>query len=283
MIEQETFKSQQRALWDASAPAWETWCEEIETGFAPITARLLDDAGVGPGQRILDLGSGYGEPALTIAAHVGTGGEVVGIDLSPAMLKIARRRAGDRSNATFIVGDVENTTLPSGFNAAVSRLGLMFVLDQVATLSAIRGALVPGGTLAVAVWGPPDRHLISQGLAPLMQTLELPQPPQGTPTPFSMSDQTQLAATLEAAGFSDVSIQEVVAPVRYASTDAFVRFNLDALPREILAAIAEKYGYADAPAAWKLARDQVRAHLQDDGTLFLPCVALCARAVNPKR
>ena len=117
MLDEDRFKAQQRALWDASAAAWDGWSGEIETWFAPITARLLEDAGAGPGQRILDLGTRYGEPALTAAARIGADGEVVGIDLSP--------------------------------------LGLMLVLDQVAALGAIRSALIGGGVLALATWGRP--------------------------------------------------------------------------------------------------------------------------------
>jgi enediyne biosynthesis protein CalE5 len=281
MHDQDAFKAGQRALWDASAAAWDKWHDELEAWFAPVNARLLDDADVGPGKRVLDLGTGYGEPALSAVARVGEEGEVVGIDLSQAMLEVARRRAGERANVTFTAGDVETMDLPSGFDAAVSRLGLMFVVDQVATLGAIRAALVPGGILALAAWGPADRHLISQGLAPLIESLDLPEPPADSPTPFSMSDPDRLTATLEAAGFVDVSITEIVVPVLYASTEAFVRFNLDALPSGLLTAIAEKYGAADSPEAWDLVAERVRPHLQPDGTLALPSLALCARAQNP--
>lgn len=276
------FKAGQRALWDAGAAAWDAWHDDLETWFAPVTARLLQDAGVASGRRVLDLGTGYGEPALSAAERVGEEGEVVGVDLSPAMLEVARRRAGGRSNVSFVLGDNETTELAAGFDAAVSRLGLMFVLDQPATFKAIRSLLVPGGVLAFAVWGPPEQHLISQGLAPLVANLDLPQPPADTPTPFSMSDRAGLATALEAAGFVDISIAEVIVPVRYASIEAFVRFKLDALPPGMLDAIAATYGAADAPEAWELVAEQVRPHLDAVGTLPLPSLTLCARAVNPE-
>ena len=60
-----------------------------------------------------------------------------------------------------------------------------------------------------------------------------------------------------------------------------MRFNLDALPAEMLTAIAETYGSADAPEGWNLVTDQLRAHVQPDGSVALPSVAVCARAVNP--
>jgi SAM-dependent methyltransferase len=236
MSDENAFKSGQRALWDATAAAWDDWHDELESWFAPINARLLDDAAVDTGKRVLDLGTGYGEPALSAGDRIGEEGEVVGIDISPAMLEVARRRAEGRGNIAFVLGDVERTALPGGFDAAISRLGLMFVVDRVATFDAIRSALALGGSLAFAVWGPAERHLISQALVPLFGDLELPQPPPEAPTPFCMSDPTALAGALEAAGFVDVSIAEVVAPVRYKSTEAFIRFNLDALPAAMLAA-----------------------------------------------
>jgi SAM-dependent methyltransferase len=276
----DAFKSGQRALWDAAAATWDDWHDEFETWFAPINARLLDDAAVDTGKRVLDLGTGYGEPALSAADRVGEEGEVVGIDISPAMLEVARRRAGGRGNVAFVLGDVETAELPGGFDAAISRLGLMFVEDQVATFAAIRSALAPGGILAFAVWGPAERHLLSQALVPLFGGLDLPQPPPEAPTPFCMSDPTALTDALEAAGFVQVSIAKVVAPVRYGSIEAFVRFNLDALPAAMLDAVAARYGAADPPEAWDLVTEGLRAHCLPDGAVDLPSLALCARAVN---
>jgi enediyne biosynthesis protein CalE5 len=281
MREQDAFKSGQRELWDANAAAWDRWHDEFETWFAPINAQLLDDAAVAKGKRVLDIGTGYGEPALSAADRVGEAGEVVGIDISPAMLEFARRRAGGRGNVAFVLGDVETAALPGDFDAAVSRLGLMFVEDQLATFAAVRSALAPGGTLAFTVWGPAERHLLSQALVPLFGGLDLPQPPPEAPTPFCMSDRTALTGALEAAGFADVSIAEVVAPVRCESIEAFVRFNLDALPAAMLDAVAARYGAADAPEAWEPVTEGLRAHRRPDGAVDLPSLALCARAVNP--
>jgi SAM-dependent methyltransferase len=276
-----SYKEAQRDLWDASAPVWEGRRAELETWFAPLNARLLDDADVAPGKRVLDLGTGYGEPALSAAARVGAAGEVVGVDISPAMLEVARRHADGLANVGFVLGDVEATALPGGFDAAISRLGLMFVLDKVATFAAIRSALVPGGRLAVAVWGPAERHLISQGFVPLVATLDLPTPAHDAPTPFCMADRDRLAATLAEAGFVDVAIEEIVVPASFASVEDYIRFNQEALPDSMLDGVAARYGSADAPEAWALVAEQVRPHVQDDGSLALPSVALCARAANP--
>jgi enediyne biosynthesis protein CalE5 len=283
MIDQATYKDGQRALWDAGAAAWDDWHDEIEAWLAPVDARLFADAGVGPGKRVLDLATGVGDPAVSLADRVGEAGEVVGIDISSVMIETARRRAGERANVSFLLGDIETMELPGGFDAVVSRLGLMFVLDQVATLAAARASLRPGGSLALAVWGPADRHLITEGLDPLFASLDLPEPPADAPTPFCMSDAARLEATLRAAGFTDVAIEEVIAPVTFDSVETYVRFNLEALPPDLLRPVAERYGAVDAPEAWDQVAAAVRPRLQPDGSLALPSLALCARAVNPER
>jgi SAM-dependent methyltransferase len=276
------FKAQQRALWDAGARGWDTWHDEIETWFAPLTARLLDLAGVRPGHRVLDVGTGYGEPALTVARVVGPRGQVLGVDLSGAMLEVARRRAGSQSNVSFTLADVEALGPQGPFDAVLSRLGLMFVVDRVGTLRAVRRMLRPGGTLAAAVWGPPEFHLVVRALEPLLARLDLPAPPPVAPGPFAMSDPKQTAGELTAAGFVDVSVAEVSAPIRFRSVDEFVRFNLENLPPGLLQGVRDKFGSHDAPDAWQGVRERAQEQVPKDGVLSLPCRALCVRAVAPR-
>jgi SAM-dependent methyltransferase len=275
------FRAEQRATWEAGAPAWDRWHDTIESWFAPLTARLLELAGVRPGQNVLDVGTGYGEPALTAARVVGPGGHVLGVDVSRAMLDVARRRAGGLAGVSFAEMDIEALDEPGRYDAVLSRLGLMFAVDRVATLGAIRRALVPGGVLAAAVWGPPARHLVSQPAAQLAAHLELPAPPPGTPGPFSMSDATELAGELAAAGLVDVSVTEIVAPVRFRSVDELVRFHREVLPPPILEAVRDRFGSDDAPDAWNIVAEAARPHVGPDGAVSLPSVALCVRALAP--
>src|SRR5262245_38909935 len=155
MFDANAYKTEQIVTWDAGAPVWDAWHDTIEGWFSVLTDRLLELADVRPGQRILDLGTGYGEPAATAARRVGPAGEVVGIDLSPGMLQAARRRAAGLPNLRLQLGDVDTLDVGDGFDAVVSRLGLMFAVERVAAFAAIRGALVPRGVLAAAVWGDP--------------------------------------------------------------------------------------------------------------------------------
>ncbi|WP_040741222.1 SAM-dependent methyltransferase, partial [Nocardia tenerifensis] len=88
-----SFKQAQRVTWNAISAGWLSCAEDFETGGAPVTARLLELAGVRPGHRVLDVGTGTGEPALSAAGVVGSTGAVTGIDLAPDMIARAQERA----------------------------------------------------------------------------------------------------------------------------------------------------------------------------------------------
>lgn len=116
----------------------------------PMTERLFREAGIGPGQRVLDVGSGVGDVAFLTAELVGPDGEVVGVDLDGAALATARGRAdllGFR-NVSFIEGDARTAELGQGFDAAVGRLVLLYVADPSELLRAVADRVRPDGVLA---------------------------------------------------------------------------------------------------------------------------------------
>ncbi len=272
-------KSAERASWDAASPGWEAWQAEFESGAALATARLLELAGVRTGQRVLDVATGQGEPALSAARVVGPTGRVVGIDLSPAMLAAARRRAGVLPNLEFLEADMEALPHPAGsFDVVLSRFGLMFAADRAGVLRSLARVLAPGGVLAAAVWGPPASHLLSLGPAALFERLGLSAPPPGSPGLFSMADPRQCARELSEAGFADVSVEEGVVPFRFASAAGYVRFNRDMLPPQILDLVKRRFGSEDSPDAWRVVSRAVEEHVGKDGGIFLPSTALYLRA-----
>jgi SAM-dependent methyltransferase len=122
----------------------------------PITRRFLRDGGVGPGMRVLDVGSGAGDVALLAAELVGETGEVVGADRAPAALAVARERAdaGLLRNVSFLECDPADMTFERPFDALVGRYVLMFQQDPAAMLRRLSAHLRPGG---VVVFHEPDR------------------------------------------------------------------------------------------------------------------------------
>jgi SAM-dependent methyltransferase len=276
------FKARQRASWDDTSEGWAAWHDEFERGAAVVTARLLELAGVRPRQRVLDVATGHGEPALTAAAAVGPEGRVVGIDISPGMLAKARDRAGDAGQVEFAEGDMEAADFPPGsFDVVLSRFGLMLALDHVGTFRALARVLAPGGVLAAAVWGPAETHLLSAGPVALTEHLGLPAPPPGVPSTFSMADAGKLAGELTEAGFEDVEVTEQVVPFRFASVDDYVRFNRDVLPKAVLRMIHDRFGSEDDPDTWGAMAQAVEKYTGPDGAVDLPSTALCFRAVKP--
>src|SRR5262245_40464989 len=102
--------------------------------IAPITERLFQEAGIGPGQRVLDLGSGLGDVSMLAARLVGPGGEVVGIERDGASIARAQARAGAAGfqNVSFLQADISQIPADKPFDAVVGRFILMFVPDPVA-------------------------------------------------------------------------------------------------------------------------------------------------------
>jgi ubiquinone/menaquinone biosynthesis C-methylase UbiE len=90
------FKAQQRQMWDNAAAGWQTWWETIERGAQKVSDRIVELAEIKPGDKVLDIATGIGEPAVTAAKKVLPNGKVVAIDISPQMLAIARTRAKSR-------------------------------------------------------------------------------------------------------------------------------------------------------------------------------------------
>ena len=150
------YKESERRSWDSVAHGWEKWWRTIEKGAGIVSSRLIDLAGIKIGSRVLDISTGIGEPAITVAREVGNTGRVLATDFSSEMLSIAKKRAinaGLERVIEFKQGDTETIELPdSYFDAALCRFGLMFLPDLDTALLNIYGSLVNNGRFAAAVW-----------------------------------------------------------------------------------------------------------------------------------
>jgi ubiquinone/menaquinone biosynthesis C-methylase UbiE len=134
------------------------------------TRELFERAGIAEGMRVLEVGSGAGDVAMTVARMVGPAGSVVGVELDAATAEAAQGRLARRrmDNVEILVGDVATLDLPGTFDAVVGRLVLMHVQDPVSVLRAVRAALRPGGIVAFQ-----ETHLACPWLSiPRSPTLE---------------------------------------------------------------------------------------------------------------
>ena len=118
--------------------------------YEDITRRLLADAGLFTGMKVLDIGSGAGDVAFAAVELVGSEGEVLGVDMNPEILETARARAeaAGLANVQFMAGDTQTLDLPNDFDALIGRLVLMYLPDPVATLKQLATHLRPGGIVA---------------------------------------------------------------------------------------------------------------------------------------
>lgn len=118
--------------------------------YNALTWGFLKEAGLSSGMKVLDIGSGTGDVAMTAAELVGQEGAVVGVDLNAEILETARTRAREAglSNLEFIVGDARTLDLGGDFDALIGRLVLMYMSDPVDALKQLTARLRPGGIVA---------------------------------------------------------------------------------------------------------------------------------------
>jgi ubiquinone/menaquinone biosynthesis C-methylase UbiE len=190
--------------WSDSAPYWEKHHEIIRQMFAPVTQALADDAQIGSQHAVLDIASGSGEPALSIAAVVGPEGKVFGIDPIPEMVEGARRAAKrlEIKNAQFDVASADRLPFPADtFDAVVSRFGVMFFPSPVDGVREMLRVLKPGRKLALAVWRFAESNPFFNVLSRVMeQYVASPPPAPDAPDAFRFAQSGKLAGVLSEAG-----------------------------------------------------------------------------------
>jgi SAM-dependent methyltransferase len=181
-----------------------------------------------------------------LATRVAPDGEVVGIDISPAMVAAATRRAtaAGVSNVRFLAANAQTESLGAAFDAAYSRFGVMFFADPIAAFANIGRSLRPGGRLACAVWGAltdnPWMFVPTLAAGPVMKA-ELTIPGANEPGPFSLADVERVTEVLNEAGFADINVQTIQGSrlITTAIADGDVRTLLEVGP------LSEAYETAD--------------------------------------
>jgi len=197
-----------RSEWTDRAAAWRRWATPWAIQTRAATELLVAVGRVVPGARVLDLASGPGEPALTLARLVGPRGHVVATDIAPTMLAAAQEQAVAQGliNMSFKAADAQNLPFASAsFDVVTCRFGIAHVPDYQGALEEIRRVLRPGGRAAFVVWGPRDRNpyftLIDEVLAPY--PAPNPMAARG-PGPFTFATAESLRRALVAVGFRDI-------------------------------------------------------------------------------
>lgn len=274
------YKESQRQQWNQVSEGWRKWWPLFEEGAQQMSNRLVVSAELQSGQRVLDVATGVGEPALTAVHEVGPSGHVTAIDQSGHMLAIAQERAAEQSLAQvqFLKMDAEVLELPNNsFDAILSRWGLMFLPNLDEALSKMHQLLVPGGRLAAAVWDvPPNVPMLSLPMRVARHRLQLPPPPAGVPNPFNLADVGAFEARLLQAGFVDIQSEYLALTWEFATAEQFVNMTRDlAAP---IGALLANHSPESQAGVWDAIGDAVMQDQGANGRISVPSSAICVVA-----
>jgi SAM-dependent methyltransferase len=190
--------------WRDSAPFWEKYRETIRQMFAPVAEALVEDAQIGSGQTVLDVATGPGDPALSVARLVGPEGKVVGVDPAPEMVAAARRAAEQLGfgNSQFEVAYAGDLPFPAdAFDAVISRFGVMFFPSPFDGVREMLRVLKPGRRLALAAWNFAERNPFFYTIQQVMERYAASPPAApGAPDPFLFASPGKLRDVLGEAG-----------------------------------------------------------------------------------
>jgi ubiquinone/menaquinone biosynthesis C-methylase UbiE len=232
-INSDEFKAQQRQMWDNAAAGWQTWWETIEHGAQKVSDKLVELAEIKSGDKVLDIATGIGEPAVTAARKVMPDGKVIATDISPQMLAIAKTRAkslGLDSVMEFIESDGEKLDFPEPtakkFDAILSRWGLMFFPNLLIALVRIRDMLVTNGRLSAAVWSAPSKvPWLDLAFTTVRKQIDAPAPPPATPGPFALADIDALKQSFSQAGFKDIKTDTFQITFEFDSPESYTKLH----------------------------------------------------------
>lgn len=277
------FKTTTRSQWESAASAWHEWGPVIEDWLGAATEQMLDDARLVAGSRVLDVAAGAGGQTLAAARRVGPTGHVLATDISPAILEFAAaeaERAG-HSNVETLEADGEDlSAVPDGgFDAAVSRVGLIYFPDQHRALTEICRTLRPGGRVSAIVYSTADHNgFFAVPVGIIRRIAGLPAPAPGLPGPFSLGTPGVAERAYAEAGLIDVTVTAVPSPIRLPSAAECVRFE-----RESFGALHQLLANVDdaaRAAAWREIEEALTQFGDADGFVG-PCEMLVVSGTRP--
>jgi ubiquinone/menaquinone biosynthesis C-methylase UbiE len=256
------------------------WTDIYDEIFIPAmivewSLRLAEMVDLRAGERVLDVACGTGDWTRCAAARVGTQGQVVGLDISPEMLAVARRRHRvDPEAAAIEWREGSAGALPlsdAAFDVVCCQLGLMFFPDRIAALAEMRRVLVPGGRLALMVWGRMERCPGQTAVAAAWARHFGREAAAGFYRQHALSDPTEVQGLIAAAGFQEVEVHRAMGVMRFPTAAHLVR------------GYAAMSGLQAAPAVAQALMDDVTealaGYVGPDGLVY-PIEAVLAMARN---
>ena len=272
------YKQSTLQQWESAAEAWHRWGSLLSEWLGTATESMLDMADIGQGSRVLDVAAGAGDQTISVARRVGPKGRVLATDLSPGILEFAAQRAREAAldNVDTLELDGENLAElePDSFDAVISRVGMIYFPDQQRALAGMRHALKEGGKVAAMVYSTAENNaFFSVPVSIIRRRANLPPPLAGQPGPFSLGGDKVLEQAFIKAGFKDVAVKAVDAPLRVVSAAECLKFE-----RESFGALHQMLSGLtgdEKDQAWQEIEDRLREFEGEDGFKG-PCELLIA-------
>ncbi|MBL3591810.1 MAG: class I SAM-dependent methyltransferase [gamma proteobacterium endosymbiont of Lamellibrachia anaximandri] len=216
--------------WNTAAEAWHRWGPLLSRWLGPATETMLDMCDVSNGSRVLDVAAGAGEQTVAVAKRIGEAGHVLATDISPDILGFATVSANlaGLNNVRTQVLDGENLTELEAdpFDAVISRVGLIYFPDQQKALAGMKHHLKSEGKVAAMVYSTAETNpFFSIPVSIIRRRANLPAPLPGQPGPFSLGAEGKLEKIFSDAGFRNIEVETINAPVRVSSAAECLQFE----------------------------------------------------------
>jgi len=271
--------------WQTSARYWDKYRVLITEMFAPLTSGLVEEAQIGIGQKVLDIGGGSGEPSLTISRIVGPTGSVTYTDPVDGMLESAQAEAARRGLTNIHFEQCSANDLPfeaCTFDVAVGRLSAMFFLDPAAAVRDALRVVLKDGCLAFAVWGPKEANPFFSTITDVIDRfVEIPQQDPDAPDAFRFAVPAKLAGILEQADAKNVVERQLNFQIEAAiSFEQFwqLRTEMSETLREKMTRLTP----AQLPTVKQVVADAARKYFASR-TMSFPAAALIVSGRKPSR
>ncbi len=214
----------QKATWNKFSTGWKKWDDFNMNFLKPMGDIIIDELQIQKNDTVLDIASGTGEPALSIAG-IATQGKVMATDLSEQMLDIAKQNALNKKLSNFETKVVDAGELPfaeNSFDKISCRLGFMFFPDMQQAANEMFRVLKTNGRLAASVWYQPEKNLWITGIMQIVnKNMQIPPPPPTAPSMFRCASPGLVTSLFQQAGFKNIREKEVTGKVKFENFDHF--------------------------------------------------------------
>jgi ubiquinone/menaquinone biosynthesis C-methylase UbiE len=274
----EQYKRTTQQQWNTAAEAWHRWSPLLSRWLGPATETMLDMCDIGPGSRVLDVAAGAGEQTMVVARRIGETGRVLATDLSPTILEYAQTTAklGGYNNVHTQVIDGEALADLDGdpFDAVISRVGLIYFPDQQKALTGMKQQLRDKGKVGAMVYSTAEMNpFFSIPVSIIRRRANLPPPLPGQPGPFSLGTVDVLEKAFTDAGFKEIDIKIIDAPVRLSSATECLQFEQESFGalHQMLSSLSD----SEKDEAWQEIEEAL-GQFESNGQFEGPCEMLVA-------